>query len=79
MSTLVTKKLTINGMHCVSCSMNIDFELEDIPGVKTAKTSYAKQECEVVFDEELVSIDIIRRTIEKTGYKSTIIPENNIH
>ena len=35
--------LKIKGMHCTSCAMNIDGELEDTKGVKEANTSYAKQ------------------------------------
>ena len=37
-----TVTLKIVGMHCTSCAMNIDFELEDIKGVKEASTNYAK-------------------------------------
>lgn len=70
MSNVVKKKLKIEGMHCSSCAMNIDFDLEDVDGVKTAKTSYAKQESEVEFDEEKVNIDEIVKTVEKTGYKA---------
>ncbi|MBI3486210.1 cation transporter [Candidatus Daviesbacteria bacterium] len=69
MSKVVKKKLKIEGMHCTSCAMNIDFDLEDL-GVKSAKTSYAKQECEVEFDEEKVKEETIIKTIEKTGYKA---------
>ncbi len=72
MSKIVKKKLKIDGMHCTSCSMNIDFDLEDLEGVKKAKTSYAKQETEVEFDEGLVSLDKVLATIEKTGYKAKI-------
>ena len=50
MSKIVKKKLKIEGMHCTSCAMNIDFDLEDLEGVKIAKTSYAKEMCEVEFD-----------------------------
>jgi P-type Cu+ transporter len=50
-------KLNIFGMHCTSCAMNIDGELEDTEGVKEAKTNYAKQVTEVTFDPEKVSID----------------------
>lgn len=35
--------LAIEGMHCTSCAMTIDEELEDLPGVKRAKTSYARE------------------------------------
>ncbi len=61
-------KLNIFGMHCTSCAMNIDGELEDTEGVKEAKTNYAKQETEVTFDPEKISedkmISIIRKVDE---------------
>lgn len=63
-------KLKIIGMDCTSCAMNIDFDLEDIQGVKSAKTSYASQVCEVEFDEEKVKTEVIIQTIQKTGYKA---------
>jgi copper chaperone CopZ len=61
-------KLDIVGMHCSSCAMNIDFDLEDIEGIKSAKTSYAKQITEVEFDENKVSEKEIKKQIKKTGY-----------
>ncbi len=63
-------KLKINGMHCSSCAMNIDFDLEDLEGVKSAKTSYAKEECEIEFDGKKVKEEIIIKTIAKTGYSA---------
>lgn len=70
MTKVVKKKLKIIGMHCTSCSMNIDFDLEDIKGIKSARTNYAKEESEVEFDEEIVSIDEIIKSVKKTGYKA---------
>jgi len=61
--------LKISGMHCSSCAMNIDFELEDLGGVKSAKTNYAKAICEVEFDEEKVNLEDVVKTIKKVGYK----------
>ncbi len=72
MSKVIKKKLKIEGMHCSSCAMNIDFDLEDLYGVKSVKTSYTKQECEVEFDEEKVNEQIIIQTIQKTGYQAQI-------
>jgi len=63
-------KLKIEGMHCTSCATNIDFDLEDL-GVKNAKTSYAKQETEVEFDEEKIKPQKIIEQIKKTGYKAS--------
>jgi P-type Cu+ transporter len=60
--------LKIDGMHCSSCAMNIDFDLEDLDGVKSAKTSYAKQFTEVEFDENKINELEIAKQIKKTGY-----------
>ena len=49
--------------------MNIDFDLEDLEGVKTAKTNYAKQESEIEYDEELIKLNQIIKQIQKTGYQ----------
>ncbi len=68
-----TITLKINGMHCVSCAMTIDGDLEDnVPGVKFAKTNYAKQECEVAFDETKASAASIAKQIKQTGYTSEV-------
>lgn len=61
-------KLDIEGMHCTSCAMNIDFDLEDLEGVKSSKTNYAKQITEVEFEEEKMSEEQIVEQIKKTGY-----------
>lgn len=62
-------KFNIFGMHCTSCAMNIDGELEDTEGVKESKTNYAKQQTEVIFNPEKISIEklisIIRKIDEK--------------
>ena len=73
MSTIVKKKLKIEGMHCSSCAMSIDFDLEDLAGVKKANTNYAKQETEVEFDEKSVKPEQISQQIKKTGYKATFV------
>lgn len=60
--------LKITGMHCVSCAMSVDGDLEDTKGVKSAKTNYAKGHCEVEFDESIVSVEEIIETVKNTGY-----------
>lgn len=65
--------LNIEGMHCSSCAMNIDFDLEDLKGIKTAKTSYAKQKCEVEFDEDKITIDRVLKQVKETGYIAKLV------
>lgn len=72
MSSIKKQKFKIDGMHCSSCAMNIDFDLEDLEGIKSAKTSYAKQESTVEYDEKVITEDGIVSQIVKTGYKASV-------
>lgn len=65
---IIKKKLKIDGMHCSSCAMDIDFDLEDMDGVNSAKTSYARCICEVEFDEAKVKDKELIEVIKKAGY-----------
>lgn len=58
----------IQGMHCVSCAMNIDGALEDVDGVVSSRTSYAKQVTNVSFDPLKVDIKKIKSEIANQGY-----------
>jgi copper chaperone CopZ len=65
---IVKKKFIIDGMHCSSCAMNIDFDLEELEGIKSVNTSYAKSECVIEFDASKVSVPQIKVQVKKTGY-----------
>ncbi len=64
--------LKIDGMHCTSCALNIDFDLEDLTGIKSSKTNYAKQLSEIEYDETQVNLDQIINQIKKTGYSAKL-------
>ena len=64
-----TVTLKIVGMHCTSCAMNIDFELEDLKGVKEASTNYAKQKTVVTFDPNVVNLGKIIEVIKSLEYE----------
>lgn len=66
---MIKKMLKIDGMHCVSCTMLVDGDLEDLKGVKSSKTNFAKAKCEVEFDEAEVSVDQIVQAVRGAGYK----------
>lgn len=61
--------LKLSGLHCSSCSLNIDGELEELNGVISSNTSYAKQESVIAYDPTLVKPDSFVKIIEKLGYK----------
>jgi Cu+-exporting ATPase len=60
------KTFKVEGMHCASCAMVIESDLEDI-GVN-AICSYAKQTLDIEFDEKNVSEDKIKDVVKKSGY-----------
>lgn len=66
------KKFKIIGMHCSSCAITIDMDLEDLEGIKSSRTSYAKQETEIEFDQEKVTDDLVLETIKKSGYSAIL-------
>jgi len=66
--------LKISGMHCTSCAMNIDGELEDTKGVKKASTNYAKAITEVEFEDDKLTKGEILSIIKKVGY--TALPND---
>lgn len=66
------KKFKILDMHCSSCALTIDMDLEELDGVKKAQTSYAKAETKIEFDPEKISDELILETIKKSGYKAVL-------
>lgn len=62
--------LSITGMHCTSCSVLIDTVLEELDGVKSAKTSYADQKVEVEFDPQKVTVTEFITAIKSEGYEA---------
>lgn len=65
----MTKKVfRLSGLHCTSCNLIIEGELEDQLGVD-ASCSYQSQTVEVTFDSNKVSDEKIVSTIESQGYK----------
>ena len=56
----------IKGMHCPSCAMLIEGELEDRGIAGTC--SYAKQTVEVETDEANASVPLVKEAVEAAGY-----------
>lgn len=65
--------LKIKGMHCSSCALNIDGELEDTDGIHESNTSYAKQITTVTFNSNLIDEPKIVEVIKRVGYQAQIL------
>jgi len=64
---MTTKTYNVKGMHCTSCALLIESDLEDA-GVK-ARCNYAKQTLSVEFDEKKTAEVKITDVVAKAGYQ----------
>lgn len=64
--------LQLSGLHCSSCALSIDWELEELPGVKSVSTNFAASRTILEYDEEKVAPDRIIAAISKLGYTATL-------
>lgn len=67
---IVKKRFKITDMHCSSCALTIDMDLEDLDGIKQAKTSYAKAETEIALDPKKLNNEKVIQTIKVSGYSA---------
>lgn len=63
----------IKGMHCANCAMAIDMEVEDMPGVKEARTSFARSTTEVTYDASQIEASRLVAAIQALGYEAELI------
>jgi Cu+-exporting ATPase len=62
------RKITIDGMHCASCSSNIERSIKKVPGVKEVSISLMTKRA-IVESDENVSEEDIKKAIARAGYK----------
>ena len=61
-------KITIEGMHCASCSSNVERAAKKISGVKSAAVSILTRKG--IFElEDNLSPEVLKKEIERIGYK----------
>lgn len=63
---MTKKSYKVLGMHCTSCPLVIESDLEDA-GVK-ASCNYARQTLDVEYDEARVTKETIEKVVTTAGY-----------
>jgi copper chaperone CopZ len=64
--------IDIKGMHCKSCTENIESKLSHLEGIDKARISLVEEKVYVRFDSTKTNIDNIRKEIETMGYKTYV-------
>ena len=62
-----------SGMHCGSCKMLIEMDLDELPGVAKADADLATGVTRVDFDPAEVTVDEIVAAIKGAGYDAEAV------
>lgn len=62
----------IDGMHCGSCALLIDDALEDLPGVRSTRTTLKQGRTTVELDASETSPQDVIAAIEGLGYRASL-------
>nr|WP_320026507.1 heavy metal translocating P-type ATPase [uncultured Acetobacterium sp.] len=66
-------QFSISGMTCTACASAIERKVNQINGVESAVINFTTENLLVIYDAELVSLQLIVETIEALGYGATPI------
>ena len=64
--------LGLIGMHCASCALTIEKVLQETPGVVTATVNLARETASVIYNPELVTESLLKKTVERAGYQAVV-------
>lgn len=62
--------LSISGMHCASCAVNIESALKKTQGIISAQVNFALEKAYIEFEPEKLNVQDLIAVIEKSGYKA---------
>ncbi|MEX5632922.1 MULTISPECIES: heavy-metal-associated domain-containing protein [Parafrankia] len=71
---VTTHTFRVEGMHCGSCSLLIDDALEDLPGVRSTRTTLRQGRTTVELDLSQNRPQDVVRVIEDLGYRAAPLP-----
>lgn len=72
LATSRTVSLTVPTMDCATCPITIKAALSKVPGVSSAKVSYARREAVVVFDDSKTDVDALKKASADAGYPALL-------
>ncbi len=73
-SNMHTQTYRVKGMHCASCSVNIEKTFKKTKGVHTAEVNYGTETAKVSFDPQITNPHHLSKQIEPLGYSLVVEP-----
>jgi Cu+-exporting ATPase len=70
--------IPIGGMTCAACARRIEKVIKKLEGVETASVNFATEKAVISYNPRIVKLPTIRNAIEKIGYKTLEVKQNEI-
>jgi copper chaperone CopZ len=68
--------MTIEGMHCTNCAMQLEGIEDRLAGVERVEASYHKGQMTIVYDEAVIPEEKIRAEVKRLGFEVTVVRES---
>lgn len=72
MMNMKKQEIPVLGMSCAACALSVEKTLQKHAGVKNAQVNYANHVAVVEWEEDTVSLEELRDSIDKAGYELMI-------
>ncbi len=72
----VTKSVKISGMTCAACSSRIEKVVGKMSGVEQISVNLASEKARIIFDSDIITLEIIEKRISELGYRANLADEN---
>ncbi|MGB8357057.1 MAG: heavy metal translocating P-type ATPase [Bacteroidales bacterium] len=67
---MTDKTLTIEGMNCASCAVNVEKAARKVEGIAVANVNLATGRLTLKYDEKKTSVSQVMNAVDKAGYKA---------
>ncbi|MDX8344300.1 heavy metal translocating P-type ATPase [Rossellomorea sp. YZS02] len=67
---MTEKTVSIEGMTCASCSQAVEKATKKLAGVEQASVNLATEKLNIVYDENELSLEEIKKAVDDAGYKA---------
>ena len=68
----------IEGMTCTACAKAVERATKKLDGVNSSIVNYATEKLIINFDPKLVNVGLIKKSIDKAGYKAIYESKNEV-
>lgn len=65
--------LSVSGMSCGACSAKVTAALKATSGVKWAFVDHEHGTADVIFDDQLTTLDALAKVVKETGFEAALV------